>query len=276
MLHEKEEKNLLQVGEQWFFKKDFNVENTQVFTIPFPNAVANTDLTVTVRGVSTSTTPSSMSVNVNTQDIYTLNFSAVNPSALTKARTAERTGSIQNSSNSIAISITYDNAGNPAAETYLDFIEIVGKKQLIATDKQFSFRSFQQANTTGIVEYQLQNASNIFQIWNVSNAIEPTNIANESTGNNFSFKDEAGTYEDNLREYVVLNSTDFYIPETIENSKIANQNVHAVKDINYLVITNSALSAQAQRLADYHQTNSNLTTQVVLIDEIYYEFSSGS
>ncbi|MGB0880626.1 MAG: type IX secretion system sortase PorU [Polaribacter sp.] len=271
IFYEKEEVNLFAVGTQWF-GEDFSIENTQDFTIPFPNALANTDISVKVRGVSTSTTPSSMSVNVNAQNIYTLNFSSVNPSGLTKANPAERTASIENSANSIAISITYDNAGNPSAKTYLDFIEIVGKKQLIATDKQFSFRSFQQANTTGVVEYQVQNASTIFQIWDVSNSIEPKNIANESAGNDFNFKDDAGS----LKEYIALNQTDFYIPETVENSKIINQNVHAIKDINYLIITNQELSSQAQRLADYHQTNSNLTTQVVLVDEIYNEFSSGS
>ena len=55
-----------------------------------------------------------------------------------------------------------------------------------------------------------------------------------------------------------------------------NQNLHAVKDINYIVITNEELFSQAQRLADYHQTNSGLTTRVVRLSEIYNEFGSGS
>ena len=62
----------------------------------------------------------------------------------------------------------------------------------------------------------------------------------------------------------------------MDNSKIENQNLHALKDVNYILITNEELSDQAQRLADYHKTNSNLNTKVVLLDEIYNEFSSGS
>lgn len=79
-----------------------------------------------------------------------------------------------------------------------------------------------------------------------------------------------------LKEYVVLNQNNFYIPKPLQNSRVLNQNLHALKDINYLVITNSTLSSQAQRLATYHQENSNLTTKVVILDQIYNEFSSGS
>ena len=57
---------------------------------------------------------------------------------------------------------------------------------------------------------------------------------------------------------------------------MANQNLHALQDINYLIITTSDLAPEAQRLADYHQENSNLTTKIVLLPEIYNEFASGA
>ncbi len=269
---EKEERSILAAGTQWFFDTDFNIENNQNFKIPFPNAVPNEDINVRIRGVSTSVASSTMAVKVNGKDIYSLNFFPVNPSSLTKANTSERNADIQNSSSLIDISITYDNGGNPSAKTYLDFIEVIGKKLLLADGKQFSFRSFVQANTTGVVAFQIQNSSNVFQVWDVSNSIEPKVITNQSTNNDFSFKDNAG----NLKEYIVLHQEDFYIPKSIQNGKIENQNLHALKDINYLVITSEELSSEAQRLADYHQANSNLTTKVVILDKIYNEFSSGS
>ena len=270
--YEKEEKNLLTVGTQWFFNQDFNIENTQNFKINFPNAVANEEISVRVRGVSNSVVSSTMNVKINNQDLYTITYPAVRSSSLTKAYTSEKTTNISNSSNLIDVSITYDNSGNPSAQAYLDFIEIVGKKELIADGNQFSFRSFNQVNATGTLEYKIQNANNIFQVWDVTNSIQPTNIINENSETDFSFKENTGV----LKEYIVLNQTDFYIPKTIQNAKVVNQNLHALTDINYLVITNSELSLQAQRLADYHQTNSNLTTKVVDLDQIYNEFSSGS
>ena len=259
-------------GTQWFYNEDFNITNTQEFKIPFPNAVSGEELEVSVRGVTNSVVNSSMAVQLNSQDIFTINYPGINASSLTKAIALERSAKVTNSSENLALSITYDNNGNPSASAFLDYVEVVGKKNLRFSDFQFSFRSFQQANATGTIAYQIQNGANAFQVWDVTDYINPKQIVNEDTGSNFTFKDNAGE----LREYIILDQNDFYIPETIQNSRVENQNLHALQDINYIIITNKELSNQAQRLADYHQNNSNLTTKVVLIDEIYNEFSSGS
>ncbi|AUC85220.1 hypothetical protein CW731_07880 [Polaribacter sp. ALD11] len=278
IFYEKDEINLIGAGTQWFFDDNFNIENTQTFAIPFKNAVKNTDLRVKVRGVTMSITTSSMSVKVNGQDLYTIGYSAADTS--TKARSSERTASYNNSSDAIILEIVYNNNGNPSANAYLDYIEIAGEKELIADTKQFSFRSFNQFNTSGTVEYQIKNAANIFQVWDVSDFLAPKIISNDVTGANFVFKDEARANNKDgkevLREYVVLNESDFYIPETIANAKVINQNLHALKDINYLVVTSSELVSQAEVLAKYHRDNSGLTTKVVVLNEIYNEFASGS
>jgi hypothetical protein len=270
--YEKDENSILAAGTQWFFKEDFNITNTQVFSIPFPKAVISEDISVRVRGVSNSSSSSAMDVKINGQDIFTIDYSAINPSSLTKAFAVERSRNITNNSEKIEVSITYNNNGNPSANAFLDYIEIAGKKRLEFGDFQFSFRSFEQANTSGVVEFQIQNGTMASQVWDVTNHITPQLLINQSTSNNFTFKDNGGV----LNEYVILNDADFYIPKVLQNGKITNQNLHSISDVNYILITNSELSAQAQRLADYHQENSNLTAKVILIDEIYNEFSSGS
>lgn len=271
IFYERENINLFAAGRRWV-GEDFSVENQQTFQIPFPNAMPNQDITVRVRAVAVSGLTSSMQVTVNGQDLFSLGFNAIIPGSLTRASDIIRLGNINNSSNTIDVSLDYSNNGNPSARAYLDFIEVVGRKQLIAQDFQYSFRSFEAANTGGFVQYEIQNAQNVFQIWDVTDPINPTFIQNASAGSSYTFNAIAGT----LREYVLLDSNDFYIPETIANSRVENQNIHALQDINYLILTNDELSSQAQRLADYHIANSNLTAQVVNVDDIYEEFSSGS
>ena len=271
VFYEKENINLFAIGQQWF-GESFSIENSQTFQIPFPNAISNQNISVKVRAVAVSSLSSSMNVKVNNQDLYQLSFFGISGSSLTKASSAEKTANVVNSANTIDVSITYNNGGIPSAKAYLDFIEVVGEKQLVADDFQFSFRSFEASKTTGTVEYQIENSSNIFQIWDVTNPISPTIVQNLSAGNTFNFKANGGI----LKEYVALHSSDFYIPKTISNARVENQNLHGLKDINYLVITNDELSNQAQRLADYHQNNSGLTTQVITLNDIYNEFSSGS
>ena len=75
---------------------------------------------------------------------------------------------------------------------------------------------------------------------------------------------------------ILVNQDDYYVPETISNSRVENQNLHSIKDVNYLLITTIEFAEQAQRIADYHIENSGITVQVVMLDEIYNEFSSGS
>ncbi|WP_088323593.1 type IX secretion system sortase PorU [Polaribacter tangerinus] len=272
VFYEKEELNLFGAGTQWFFKHDFNIENSKTFRIPFKNAVPNQPVSITTRAVCNSVVPSTMVVKANNTDVYTLTFPAVSAGGLTKAVAAEKSDSFLNTAESIQVTLTYNNNGNPSANTFLDYIEIVGKKNLAASDFQFSFRSFEQFDSTGTVRFQISNATSVYQIWDVTDFINPKNIPNQSTDADFIFNDDGGV----LKEYIVLNETDFYIPEILDNAKIANQNLHSLSEINYLIITNNLLFTEAQRLAKYHQENNNLSTKVVLLDDIYNEFSSGS
>ena len=63
-------------------------------------------------------------------------------------------------------------------------IEVVGKKQLITNNLQFGFRSFDVANATGISQYQIQNAS---EVWDVTDYTNPIRIANQGSDSNFEF-----------------------------------------------------------------------------------------
>ncbi len=269
---ERDELSILGAGTQWFFNEDLNTVSSVSYSIPFDDLVPNSDVRITVRGVSNSVVPTALNVNVNAADVFTLNFPQVNPDGLTKAFAIEQSGNIQTTSNAIMVTLTYNNSGNPSAEAHLDYIEIQGKKNLIFTGKQFSFRNFQQAISPDNVEFTITNGVDAFDVWDVTNPITPQIITNQTFVTDFSFEDFGGS----LKEYVVLSDEDFYTPTIEDNSRVANQNLHSLRDINYIVITNQELSQQAQRLVDYHQTNSNLTGQVVLIDQIYNEFASGS
>ena len=272
IFYENETSNLFAIGRRWL-GEEFSLENQQTFEIPFPNAVQNESLKIRVRAVGVSGLTSSMKVNVNSQELFSLNFLAISSDSNNMA--SDRIGSenFSTTSSTVSVLLDYDNGGNPSARAYLDFIEISGKKQLISDGLQFSFRNFSAANTSGIVEYQLQNSQNIYQIWEVTDHTNVTRIANESSSStNFSFKAVGG----DLKEYIVVSENDYYTPETVANASIENQNLHALKDINYLLITTSEFIEQAQRIANYHIENSELTAKVVLLDDIYNEFSSGS
>ncbi len=275
LVHEEDEVNLFSNGQQWF-GQDLSFENTTTVNFTFNNIDTSQDIFVRVRGVIESFTPSSMGIKVNGQNLTTINFPAIPSSInnLTLAIPREAIQSINVSSEQIAVEITYNNNGNPSARAHLDYVEILGYKNLIAINNQFSFRNFQAANEpfNSIIEYTIQNPNNIAQLWDVTDYINPTIITNQSSGSNFTFKANGGV----LREYIVLNENDYFTPELLTNSLVPNQNLHSLQDVDYIIITQDYLSNEAERLAEYHRTNSDLNTLVIDINQIYNEFGSGS
>ena len=271
--YEKEDRNLFGVGQVWV-GEDFTFQNQQSFSIPFPNTVNGSDILIRVRGVASSSRSSSFNVQANNQNVTTVTINQLpsSPNNKTLAISNSNQGTITTTSDNINITLTYNNNGIPSAKGYLDFIEIIGKKELEANGNQFSFRSFEAANSSGVFNYRIKNNSNIDQVWEVTDFLNPKSIDNTATSNDFEFKSTGG----GLEEYVVINLNDTYTPIREGNAKVNNQNLHALNNIEYLVITNNDLVAQAQRLANYHSTTSNLTSQVITLDKVYNEFSSGS
>jgi hypothetical protein len=58
--------------------------------------------------------------------------------------------------------------------------------------------------------------------------------------------------------------------------RIANQNLSAISNIDYLILTVPEMMGQAQRLANYHQTKNNYKVEIVDVNKVYEEFGSGS
>ncbi len=272
LVHEIDKTNLFANGQQWM-GEDLSYNNSKNFHFSFKNPVQDQDLFIRVRGVAVSSTSSVMEVSLNGSNLMQLNFQGISGNSLNLASPLEKIQSARMGKDNLEIGITYQNNGNPSAKAYLDYIEIFGTKKLSATGKQFAFRNLNTNNSSSLYQYKIQNSNSIFQIWDISDYLHPKIINNTSGQNDFTFKSYGSTIP---KEFIALNEEDFYTPEVMDDSRVANQNLHNLKDIEYLIITQDYLIPEAQRLADYHQKNSNLNTKVVELKEIYNEFSSGS
>ena len=210
MFHEFESVNLFANGQQWL-GEDFSFDESQNFSFDFVDLDANEPVKINARAVALSSSNTQMNFNVNGQDLMDLNFSLIPKNSLTKASSAENEGSVSLTSDNIDIQVVYNNNGNPSSRAYLDFIEIIGTKNLIARGKQFSFRNIDASNPSVIYEYNIQNAANINQLWDVADPLNSKRIQNESDGNNYVFKKFGGDHE-----FIILGSDDFLTPEPAE------------------------------------------------------------
>ncbi len=268
--HEFENVNLFANGQQWM-GEDFSSQDTQNFNFDFNDLESNEEINIRLRGVAISSSDTKMTIRVNGQELMELNYDLVSRNSLRKADSEENSQTILLNNENIAIQITYNNSGNPSSKAYLDFIEVIGTCKLVAHGRQFSFQNTNASDPGSVYQYTIANANNVGELWDVSDPINPKKILNEGNANDFVFKAYGGT-----KTYALLGTEVFFIPETIEDNRVVNQNLHGLRDIDYLIISQRYLLAEAERLADYHRENSGLKVALVDLNDIYNEFGSGA
>lgn len=277
--YEVDEYSLVKVGRRWFGDR-FDIENQRSYEFDFENIVSGEPMLVKVfaAGISEAEAGTTMEIKVNGQTTGTLLFSRITEHQYAFGDTMAET--VPASSATVTVDLTYNNGGIPSSVGYLDFISIEAKRHLTGGTKQFDFRYKEAATLPGIGEYVLQNAADISQIWDVTNPKNITNIPNPSGNSSFSFKAAMGE----AREYVAVSSSDYYSPRSDGNPHVENQNLKGTifknaqgnfEDVDYLIITNSTLAQQANRLAQYRRDKDGLNVKVVLLENIYAEFNSG-
>ncbi|MBL7916992.1 MAG: type IX secretion system sortase PorU, partial [Bacteroidia bacterium] len=174
---------------------------------------------------------------------------------------------LNNNPNTISFTISKQTAN---AVGYIDKLTINARRGLTFNGSQFSFRDLRITNPGNICEYQLTagNTSNI-NIWNVTDQIKPYKQLYNVAGNNVSYIASS----DSLNEYVIFN--DFNLPQPVYYGTVPNQNLHALQQADYIIVTPPQFLPQANRLALLHQQNEGLSYAVVTTNQVYNEFGSG-
>ena len=163
-------------------------------------------------------------------------------------------------------------SGDPAGTGYLDYLELVVKRQLRLNGAFLEFNSLNYKRGAGTAgTFTVANASGA-QVWEVTNPRRSQARALDAAG---SFV----AYTDSLREFVAVqpSSNDFGIPRLF--GKIANQNLHALNvdgKLDLVIVTYPPFQAQAEKLAQHRRDYNGLKVQVVTTKQAYNEYSSGA
>ena len=277
--HEEDLVNIARLGRQWF-GESFDVKNEQEFNFVFPNLDSSVPIKITLTAASAAFTPTSFNVTANENVASTISFPALNSNSGTEFIVGFLPSNATfNGAENVKIKVKYNNNGVPGSKGFLDNIRLTAKRKFLGYGKQFRFQYDQSISNRGIVKYEISNASGISQIWDVTDIYSVSNVEN-SNQSTFMFKANLGE----LRKYIALDPADYYIPLKDSKSKIANQNLKGslfknsqgqFQDIDYVIISPSFLTSQAEKLASFHRTYSNLNVKVIPLESIYQEFSSG-
>ncbi|WP_316635428.1 type IX secretion system sortase PorU [uncultured Flavobacterium sp.] len=277
--HEVDLTNIAHLGREWL-GESFDINQEQEFEFNFPNLEVSTPIKIELNAASAAYTPTSFTVLANGQNVGTINFNALAPSSDIKFYNGKLpSNSTFTGTDNIKIKLTYNNNGVPGSKGYLDYINLTAKRKLLGFGKQFKFQYNLAGSTAGIVNYTIGNAAGISQIWDITDLYNVSKIENPNQAT-FSFKAALGE----IRKYIAVDPSDYFTPLKESQSKIANQNLkgtlfknnqNSFQDIDYAIITPKSLLSQAEKLASFHRTYSNLNVKVITLENIYQEFSSG-
>lgn len=275
---EDENENILHSGREWFGDK-FNYTLQRAYNFSFPGLVPSSELVIntSVMGASNVNTRFYLTANDVKADTIVINgisnifsysygFKGHVVSSVTKINSNS-----WNNSESINISLLYDQGGVSLSSGYLNYFEITARRKLSLYGSQTLFRN-SSSLSAAVSEYSISNFNSDGKIWDITDPLHPKNISYVLNNGEGTFTDSSST----LREYIAFSGTGF--PAPVYAGTVPNQDLHAIGTAtipDLIIVTAPGLLAEANRLADHRRSFSGYDVEVVTTEQIYNEFSSG-
>ena len=264
-IHEKEEVNFIKSGKNWYGDV-FDLVDTRTFSFNFPNREGSAYLKLVLAANSPSPYNSIFNISASGMSSQSLSISGVTGS-YNKANLKTFETTLSPSTDNLQLSLEFSSSSS-SAKGWIDYIEINTQRELKMYGSQMHFRSIASVKPNSISTFQLSNYNSSTSVWDITNPLTPNLILGQSVGSQFSFNIPT----DSLREFIAFNGS--YLSVNLMG-EIENQDLHALRNVDYLIVSPPLFLEQANRLASFHE-NTGLNVEVVTPQQIYNEFSSAS
>ncbi len=264
--HEVEAINFNKSGRLWVGEA-FDYTLTYTFSFSFPNTLSGSDLYIQSEVYTRSSLQSSFTFSVNGSNIGNLSMYGSGSGGATIVGGTFKKRTTNNSSN-LSISITY-NKPPTGGEAWLDYLLVNVRRELLFSSGQMLFRDAKSVGNNNVAEFKITTNKANAVVWDVTNPVNPFIVEANYANNQLTFKARANE----IRDYVIFDGTSFLSPIVIAD--VPNQNLHALSDIDLVIVSHKNFLSAANEIADIHRNNDNLRTVVLTPEEIYNEFSSG-
>jgi hypothetical protein len=283
LYHETDKVNLIISGREWYGEEFNAFKTSENFRFDVSDLVPNSEIALTssVLGVSPAqNNGASFTISLNNFFLGTQNtmghgggnyHSAGDPDVQTFKPTLN---SLSYNNANLTVNINFDQGGIASAAGYLNYLELVGKRQLKLYGNQTTFRSLENIGPNAVSQFQIDNFQASSFVWDVTNPLRPQGQDLNLSGNTATFLAKTDT----LREFITFNSSGISSVPQIYGT-VNNQNLHALNskgNLDMVIVTHPAFYGQATRLANHRQQNDKLKVAVVTTDQVYNEFSSGA
>ena len=257
-------------GGRTFYGEQFAAGQTRTFTFSTPYANGDNS-SVYIDMAANAATTSTVKAQLNNTSSKSIYISSI-PDHYTfgVAGTISMNGASEEQNQRVTMQFVNSNAG---ALAWLNYIEITTPSELVMTGSYMGIRSLVNRNTTNPVRFLLRNTTASTQIWDVTDlaAIQrmPTTMVDDQLA-------WVGTQADGVHEYIAVNTdgTKFVQAEVV--GEVKNQNLHALSNIDYIIICPEGYEDVSEDLAKAHEAKQAITYAIVTDQQIYNEFSSGT
>lgn len=257
-------------GGRTFYGEQFAAGQTRTFTFSTPYANGDNS-SVYIDMAANAATTSTVKAKLNNTSSKSIYISSI-PDHYTfgVAGTISMNGASEEQNQRVTMQFVNSNA---SALAWLNYIEITTPSELVMTGSYMGIRSLVNRNTTNPVRFLLRNATASTQIWDVTDlaAIQrmPTTMVDDQLA-------WVGTQADGVHEYIAVNTdgTKFVQAEVV--GEVKNQNLHALSNIDYIIICPEGYEDVSEDLAKAHEAKQAITYAIVTDQQVYNEFSSGT
>ena len=258
-------------GGKEFFGEQFVPKQTRTYSFPTPNAVTGNNNTVYVRLAAKAAATSTFAVNMNGKT-SSATIAQLPSDNYTFGVTGYTTFTATTSQNQQQVQLQFLNS-SASALGWLDYIEVATPCALQMTGDWMVIRSTENVGAATPLKYYLGNAGSAVQIWDVTDLGAIQRMPTTQSGSELQW---TGSNQNGVRSYVAVNTSGSSFVKAKVYGEVANQNLHQLKNIDYVIICPKGYEAEARRLAQAHEQKQSITWAVVTDQQVYNEFSSGT
>ncbi len=269
-VHDRELVNLMSSGKSWYGEKFSGDSLTREFTFDIPSLSDKEPVYLNVDLAGRSFQDSYYNIYVNDQLITdSTKIRLITASMGIYARESSSQITCYPDNDKVVVRIEYYSS-DESAVAWLDYIELNALCNLTFNGEQMIFCNPHYAASGNITEFSVNETSSNDMVWEITDIHNPRIVKTSFNNNVTSFS----LPTDSLLTFIMHNDGDYMTPVSYES--VANQNLHAVTDVNLVIVRPEIFAEQAERLADLHREYDDLSVVTVSPEQIYNEFSSGS
>lgn len=277
-VHEKDSINLIDNtgvsggGREWY--GELFSRSKSKLNLSFPANHIRTDkkmlCSIDVAAVSSTESKFTITVGDTTNSISVKELSISDNYTMAECGSKRLLATPQNSTTQ-TVSISFSSSTSNA-KGYLNYVELIIPRTLTMDGNEMPIINTDYYGSNTKTRFLLDNANTNTQIWYVTDGVNITQMPTSWLNGKLAWVGNDSIAE----KYIAVNVTASNWKQPVKVEIIKNQNLHALHNIDLVIITPEEFIPQATRLAQKHEQIDNITWAVVTDKQVYNEFSSGT